>query len=100
VEELVLEGTREQWLDLCTQALINSGFKKVEANNSLGQVSGNFKPIIGTLYGEIKVSLLPEGNYTKIRIEALANVDNEYALAKSPGARLIAKFKEALTTLT
>ena len=99
VEELVVEGTREQWLHLCPQALTNAGFKKVASNNLLGQVSGNFKPIIGTLFGEIIITLLPEENKVKLHIEAVANVDNVYALAKSPGARLITKFKEALTKI-
>ncbi len=99
VEELVVQGTREHWLNLSQQALNNAGFKKVISNAVLGQVAGNFKPIIGTLYGEITVTILPEGDNVRLRIDALANVDNIYAAAKSPGSRLITKFKDALTAI-
>jgi hypothetical protein len=82
---------------LCEQALNNAGFKKVVKNAILGQVTGNFKPIIGTLFGEITVTVLPEVENVRLRIDAVANVDNIYAAAKSPGGRLISKFKDALT---
>lgn len=100
VEELVVSGSREHWLNLCQRALSNAGFKKVVSNQLLGQVTGNFKPLIGTLYGELTITLYPEGDNVRIRIEALANVDNVYALAKSPGGRLISKFKDALTSIS
>jgi hypothetical protein len=96
-EEIVVQGTRDHWLNLCEQALNNAGFKKVVPNAILGQVTGNFKPIIGTLYGEITVTVLPEAENVRLRIDAVANVDNIYAAAKSPGGRLISKFKDALT---
>lgn len=49
-EELVVSGERDEWLEKCENSLNNQGFKKVEANNSLYQVKGNYKILSGAKY--------------------------------------------------
>ncbi|NMM24198.1 MAG: SHOCT domain-containing protein [Phycicoccus sp.] len=95
-EQMVVPGGRDEWLGLCQQALISQKFKKVSLNSTLNQVRGDFKQIIGTLWGDIVVTLTPEGPNVRLTVRATANVDNVYALGSSPGGKLIAKFKAGL----
>ena len=94
-EELVVSGKRDEWLKKCENSLNNQGFKKVEANNSLYQVKGNYKKF--TVWGEILITLKPHSQKnTNILIKATSNVDNIYALFKSPNKTIIEKFKKGL----
>jgi hypothetical protein len=95
-EQLVVPGQREQWLGLCERALTSQKFKKVSVNSTLGQVRGDFKPIIGTLSGDIVVTVTPEDHNVRLTVRATANVDNVFALGGSPGGKLIEKFKAGL----
>ena len=49
-----------------------------------------------TLVGEIKITLFPQDQGTKLSIDCMANVDNIYALFKSPGRAILEKFTENL----
>ena len=42
-EELIVSGTRDEWLKKCEDSLKSQGFKKIEANSSLYQIKGNYK---------------------------------------------------------
>lgn len=94
-DTFVVSGGREQWLPRCKQALANGGFTKVEANEAFGQIKADFKKF--TVYGSIEVTLLPEGQNTKVIAKATANVDNIFALFSSPGKKILNAFKENLT---
>lgn len=95
-ETLVVGGSPEQWFASCEQALKSQKFKKVVVTRELGQVKGDYKPMIGTLHGDVLLVLVPDGANTRIEIKATAAADNVYALGRSPGAKLIEKFKEGL----
>lgn len=93
-ETVVVAGDRETWMVKCRQALERSGFSKIEAMPALFQLQGGYKK--ATVYGEILLTLLPEGSSTRINIKATANMDNLFALLKSPTKEIIKKFKEGL----
>jgi hypothetical protein len=93
-EVIVVAGPREMWLNRCAQALQNSGFTKIGVNPGLFQVSGDYKKL--SIWGEILIILLPEGPNTRLAVKSTANVDNVYALFKSPTKEIISKFKEGL----
>lgn len=98
-EQMVVPGDRDEWLSLCERSLKSQKFKKVDVNSTLGQVRGDFKPHIGTIFGDVIITVTPEGPNTRLTVRATANVDNVYALMSSPGAKLIEKFKAGLGPL-
>lgn len=87
----VVTGQREQWFSRCKDALGKGKFSGIEANSTLYQIKGAFKTF--TVWGNIEVTLLPDGDSTKIVAKATANVDNIYALFKSPGKAILDAFK-------
>ncbi|MGD0779631.1 MAG: hypothetical protein ABR954_02455 [Dehalococcoidales bacterium] len=93
-EEIVVSGTREEWLQKCAKALESQGFTKVTTNVILYQVEANYKKV--TTWGTILITLTPAGNDTKITAISTANVDNIYALFKSPNKTILSKFKQGL----
>jgi hypothetical protein len=98
-EQMVVPGSRDEWLCLCERSLKSQKFKKVSVNSTLGQVRGDFKQYIGTIWGDIIITLTPEGPNTRLTVRATANVDNASALFSSPGAKMIEKFKAGLGPL-
>jgi hypothetical protein len=54
------------------------------------------RPKTFSTWGAIAVTLLPEGGNTKIVAKATANIDNIFALFKSPGQTILAAFKQGL----
>jgi hypothetical protein len=90
----LVTGPREQWLSRTQQALKSGGFTKVSTSETLYQVTGSYKKL--TTWGEIQVTLAPHGDHTQITARATANVDNIYALFKSPGQTILRQFKNNL----
>ena len=93
-EEMVVSGAKEDWLQKCRKALELSGFTKVTPNAALHQIEANYKKFM--TWGTIMITLTPAGNDTKITAVSTANVDNIYALFKSPNKTILSKFKEGL----
>lgn len=93
-EEIVVSGAREGWLHKCQIALEESGFTKVTPNAVLHQIEANYKKL--TTWGTILITLTPAGNDTKITVVSTANMDNIFALFKSPNKTILSKFKEGL----
>ena len=93
-EEMVVSGAREEWLQKCARALESSGFTKATTNAALYQIEANYKKF--TTWGTILITLAPAGNDTKITAVSTANMDNIYALFKSPNKTILSKFKEGL----
>lgn len=94
-DEFVVVGKRGEWLEKCHNALRNGGFTDIQAQQGFGQVKGNYKKF--TVWGSIEITLLPEGENTKIVVSAMANVDNIFALFSSPSKKIIAVFKSNLS---
>jgi len=91
-EELVVNGSREEWFSRLSEALLYSDFKNVKKNESLFQIQGDYKKL--TTWGTLEVTLIPDGDSTKIKAVATANVDNIYALFKSPTKAILQAFKD------
>lgn len=95
-EKIVVAGDRSNWLIRCEQALATGGFKKIRKNEQLFQLQADYKKL--TTWGEITITLVPQGNQTVIAARVTANVDNIFALFKSPGKTILDAFKNGLTT--
>ena len=93
-DTFVVAGDRREWLAKCKAALEAGGFKEIRPNETLGQIAGDYKKF--TVWGSIEISLLPEGESTKVVARATANVDNVFALVSSPGKKILAAFKSNL----
>lgn len=93
-EELVVTGNRDNWLNKCEKALSTQGFTKIDINNTLYQINANYKKF--STWGEIQITLEPNSNDTKIKLKTTANVDNAFALFKSPNKKIMDAFKGGL----
>src|SRR4051794_6613388 len=98
-ETMLVGGDREAWFERSERAFASQKFKKISIRRELSQVKADYKPIIGTLSGDVVVTLIPEGPNTRLEITATAAIDNVYALGRSPGRKLIEKFKEGVASL-
>jgi len=93
-ETLNVTGPTDGWLPRCKQALEASGFTQVKVADILHQVTGKYGTF--TTVGEIEVTLKPNGENTTIHAKATANVDNVFALFRSPTGAILSKFKQGL----
>jgi hypothetical protein len=93
-ETYSVKGITEEWLIKVEEALSKGGFTMIKKNNLLNQITGNYKKF--TVWGEISITLIPEGENVRINAKSTANVDNIYALFNSPNQIIINQFKDNL----
>ncbi len=93
-ETFVISGPCDQVLAKCKGALEMGGFGGVKANSTLNQVEGTYHKF--TAWGEILITVMPDGVASKIVAKATANVDNIWALLSSPTKKILAAFKDKL----
>lgn len=93
-DTVVVDGARDQWIARCTKALESGGFRDVKVNPTLNQIEGAYRSFFA--WGDIAVTLLPEGDRTRIVAKATANVDNVWALFMSPTKKILTAFKDNL----
>jgi hypothetical protein len=94
-DTFVVAGSRDEWLARCRDALEAQGFTKINASDTLFQITANYKK--ATVWGELEVALLPEGDdSTKINARATANADNIFAVFSSPGHKILERFKQGI----
>lgn len=96
-DEFVVAGPREDWYRRCLDAMERAGFKKVDANQALSQITGHFrrwpKPV-----GRLEISLLPAGDdRTHCMITSVCRTDISAAFG-NPNIQLLNIFKRNLTT--
>jgi hypothetical protein len=94
-EEVVVSGPREEWMQRCTTRLQKLGFTNVRANNAIFQIEADYKKF--ATWGSLLVTFTPEGDNTRIKARSTGNVDNIFALFKSPNQTILQKFKESLS---
>jgi hypothetical protein len=99
-DSIVVGGTPEENLLKASQSLKSAGFKKVRHEKPMLRVKGDWKPLIGTLHGDITLDFNAQGKNTQINITIVAAVDNAYALVNSPGERLKKKFLDEFSQVT
>ena len=91
-EVLILDGSIEELMNVCTKSLERADFSRIEVNKDLHQITAAHRKF--TVWGTISIILSPENaNTTKLSITATANVDNAFALFKNPGKEIIGAFK-------
>lgn len=93
-EEMIVSGGREIWLQKCVSALESSGFTKVTKNAALYQLEANYRKFM--TWGTVLITLTPSGPDTKISAVSTANMDNIFALFKSPNKTIMSAFKDGL----
>jgi hypothetical protein len=94
-EVFVVDGDRELWLKRCQAALEGGGFSDIKVSAALWQLQARYRKL--TIWGSIDITLLPaSAEQTTVTVVATSNVDNIYALFRSPGAKILEAFKEPL----
>jgi hypothetical protein len=95
-EVFVVDGDRELWLQRCQAALERGSFSNITVSAALWQLQARYRKL--TIWGSIDITLLPasEGQ-TKITVVVTSNIDNVYALFRSPGRKILEAFKEGLS---
>lgn len=86
-----VKGNAEEWLAKAEQALHKGGFTNIKTNKIHNQITGNYKKM--TVWGEITVTLMPDGDNVKINAKSTAAVDNIFALFNSPNQKILDQFK-------
>lgn len=94
-ETFQVKGEPEGWLSKCERALKLGGFKSISVNDKLSLVTAKISNF--TLSGSIKISLMAmQNDRTEISVESTANIDNIYALFRSPNSKILETFRNHL----
>jgi len=93
VETFQVLGSRQDWLSKCEKALHNAGFKSVLVNSELSLLSAKISTL--TLSGSIKIFISESDlGFINLRAESSANIDNIYALFRSPNNKILEMFSK------
>jgi len=80
-------------LSKCEKALHNAGFKSVLVNSELSLLSAKISTL--TLSGSIKIFISEsDSGFINLRAESSANIDNIYALFRSPNNKILEMFSK------
>ena len=93
-ETFSVKGNQEEWLKKAEQALLRGEFTNVKTNKIINQITGDYKKL--TVWGQIIVTISPEGGNVNIKAAATANADNVFALFSSPNQKILDQFKNNL----
>ena len=74
--------------------MISGGFKRVTVDQTFFQVSGRLTKM--TTAGQLDVTLTPVAGGTQMVMRATGNVDNVYAMFRSPNQKILKLFKDNL----
>lgn len=97
-EDFVVDGSRGEWFALRGDTLELAGFRNLDSSSRLFQRVGTYRRFPPTASSAL--GFTPWGTrQCRIAVTATANVDNLYALFKSPGRAIIEKFKQALSAI-
>lgn len=91
----MVEGDRQAWFERSRKALEAGGSTAIKKQAEIWQLQARYRKL--TVWGWIDVALAPaaEGS-TRLSVSVTSNVDNVYALFRSPGRRIMDAFKGAL----
>jgi hypothetical protein len=123
-ENFQIKGSLNEVIEKCYKALQQGGFKKIKFNQTINQFEADYKQVIGTVWGEIKITLIGNNDsissaddafkvqddgtivrisesktnsgFVNVNVVAWANVDNIYALFSSPIDKILSYFKNNL----
>ncbi len=89
-----ITGRIDEIKDKCHDALLSGGFKNINRNDLLNELSADYKTF--TIVGKIKVVLKEDNNNVNISLQSTANTDNIFALISSPNDKIQEAFKQYL----
>jgi len=93
-ENFELNGTVEDLKLKVENALKKGKFTSINVNNTLNQITANYKKL--TVWGEISITLMENAEKVKINAVSTANSDNIFALFNSPNKVILDNFKNNL----
>ena len=93
-QQFQVKGETNEVKEKCLNALELGGFKKVETNDFLNQISANYTKL--TVVGKIEIVLSENEKGIEISIKTTANSDNIFALFSSPNDKIMNAFTENL----
>lgn len=94
-EVFELNGSREAVFKRCVATLRSAGFRSISENPNIFQIQADYHTF--TTWGKIEITLTSGAlNTTKVTLHTTANVDNLYALFRSPVDKIANAFKSRL----
>jgi hypothetical protein len=93
-ENFTVNDTVDNLLLKSQNALSKGGFKKINTNNLLNQITADYKTF--TVIGSIIVTIADDNGKSRININSTANADNIFALFSSPNQKILDQFKNNL----
>ena len=94
-EEFMVTGTIAEWISKCQKALEMGGFKNIKLNQLISQIEADYKTFM--VVGSLTVTFLSQNDGIFIKLKSTGNMDNIFALLKSPNQIILSKFKDSLT---
>ena len=91
-KSLQFNGELEEAKSKCLDALKSGGFKKIEENESLNNITAKFNNFF--VVGSIDVALSKNDHGITISLKSTANADNIFALFSSPNDKIMRSFAE------
>jgi len=85
-------GSMEDAAMKCKVALENGGFKKIETNDSLNQLTAKFNNFF--VIGSIDIGLAKRDHGVDLSLKSTANADNIFALFSSPNDKIMKLFTD------
>ena len=91
-KKIQVQGTIEQVKEKSISALNIGGFKNIDCNDSLNQITAKFNNFF--VVGKIEVLISITDNGIDINLKSTANADNIFALFSSPNDKIMKTFTE------
>tara|TARA_B100000900_G_C20471248_1_gene671492 strand:- start:32 stop:337 length:306 start_codon:yes stop_codon:yes gene_type:complete len=91
-KKLQVQDTLEVVKEKSLSALNQGGFKKIENNNNLNQITAKFNNFF--VVGNIEIMFAKNDNGVDINLKSTANADNIFALFSSPNDKIMKSFTD------
>ena len=89
-----VKGELSEIKEKCLNSLELGGFKKIENNDFLNQISAKYTKM--TVVGKIEIGFSENEKGISINVKTTSNSDNIFALFSSPNDKIMNAFKENL----
>ncbi|WP_165749983.1 hypothetical protein [Cellulophaga sp. Z1A5H] len=93
-QKFQVKGELDELRKKCVKALNSGGFKKIENNSFLNQLTAKYSK--STVVGSIEIALVENANGVEINVKTTANSDNIFALFSSPNDKIMNAFSSNL----
>ena len=94
-QKFQVKGELDELREKCLNALNSGGFKKIEGNSFLNQLSAKYSK--ATVVGKIEITLVEKEKGVEINVKSTANSDNIFALFSSPNDKIMNAFSSNLS---